>query len=275
MCPAWSLLQLPLLPLLPLLSRHRRPACPAAAAGAARACVWWSTQCALVRMRRPSIMKPLLLLLYCRLRCHGRLKLGSVWMQNTWQQGGWKGAQAVVAGDATSPERMPSVCCCCCPCCRWPHLDDRLHDGVAVRGEVAARLQEAAAAGGRVLLLLHRCRILRRGRACALPTPTTPGTLRLLLLGLRVAAGALGPARWRRRSLLLVQRLRRALLLLDSNIVRYRILLDLLARPHAAAFACCCSGADAFVCSGCLQHAESPRACPALSGECLSAYATC
>lgn len=46
-------------------------------------CVWWSTQCALVRMRRPVIMKPLLLLLYCRLRCQGRLKLGSVWMQNT------------------------------------------------------------------------------------------------------------------------------------------------------------------------------------------------
>jgi hypothetical protein len=34
-------------------------------------------------MRRPEIMKPLLLLLYCRLRCQGRLKLGSVWMQNT------------------------------------------------------------------------------------------------------------------------------------------------------------------------------------------------
>jgi hypothetical protein len=34
-------------------------------------------------MRRPLIMKPLLLLLYCRLRCQGREKLGSVWMQNT------------------------------------------------------------------------------------------------------------------------------------------------------------------------------------------------
>ena len=36
-------------------------------------CEWWSTQCALVRMRRPRMMKPLPVLLNCRLRCHGRL----------------------------------------------------------------------------------------------------------------------------------------------------------------------------------------------------------
>ena len=36
-----------------------------------RACVWWSTQCALVRMRLPEMMKPLPVLLICRLRCQG------------------------------------------------------------------------------------------------------------------------------------------------------------------------------------------------------------
>ena len=36
-------------------------------------CEWWSTQCALVRMRRSGSRKPLPVLLNCRLRCHGRL----------------------------------------------------------------------------------------------------------------------------------------------------------------------------------------------------------
>ena len=48
------------------------------------ACVWWSMQCALVSRRRPAMANPDPLLLYCRLRCHGSEKLGSLCTVNTW-----------------------------------------------------------------------------------------------------------------------------------------------------------------------------------------------
>ncbi len=56
----------------------------AACSGAgARACVWWSTECALVRMRLPEMRKPELVLLNWRLRCQGSEKFGSLCMQKT------------------------------------------------------------------------------------------------------------------------------------------------------------------------------------------------
>lgn len=47
-------------------------------------CVKWSTEWALVRMRRcPGMANPLLVDEYCRLRCQGSEKLGSLCTQNT------------------------------------------------------------------------------------------------------------------------------------------------------------------------------------------------
>mmetsp|Transcript_2010 Transcript_2010/g.4937 ORF Transcript_2010/g.4937 Transcript_2010/m.4937 type:complete len:214 (+) Transcript_2010:316-957(+) len=91
--------------------------------------VWCSTECALVRMRRRSVQmtKPLLLELYCRLRCHGREKLGSQCTQKTFTTASispslpWSpiGVPIAVGEPASSGGR-------CVDCRRsWPRRVDR------------------------------------------------------------------------------------------------------------------------------------------------------
>lgn len=65
-------------------------------------CVWWSTQCAFVRILLPAAMKPLEVLLYCRLRCHGNEKLGSECTQKIWKTL----TPSACAGKAMSQQQM-------------------------------------------------------------------------------------------------------------------------------------------------------------------------
>jgi len=152
-----------------------------------RAWVWWSTECALVRMRRPEMMKPLLVDEYCRFRCQGREKLGSECTQKTCararpaHQRPRTPAHFQVKCGVTVRTQLPAASlrtawdtgCGICGRQATTCLHDRLHEPLRVLGGALHRLGKVVqrlARHARAVVVVH----VRIMPACA---PRIPGLL--------------------------------------------------------------------------------------------------